>query len=128
MQTLTRILAAPSDLSLPKTPFVQVERGFWLGQHAVYRVLRGRLAVDSFPPHMETRLAEPITYVVIGNNVSNLWVQPSTGGVARRVTNFTEGRIFQFAWAPDGKKLAVARGASVQNAVMISNFQQNGGR
>ena len=69
-----------------------------------------------------------LTYVVTENNVSNLWVQPATGGAARRVTNFTEGRIFQFAWAPDGKKLAVARGASVQNAVMISNFQHKGAR
>ncbi|KAF1716345.1 peptidase S9 family protein [Pseudoxanthomonas yeongjuensis] len=37
---------------------------------------------------------------------TQVWTMPATGGKARRVTDFADG-VEDFAWSPDGKRLAV---------------------
>ena len=51
---------------------------------------------------------------------ANIWIQPLNGESPRRLTDFNAERIFDFAWSPDGKQLAVIRGSWNHEAVLIS--------
>jgi len=61
-----------------------------------------------------------IVYVNRVGGVSNLWSQPIDGGAAKQLTNFKTDRILTFAYSPDGRKLALARGSTRSDAVLIS--------
>jgi hypothetical protein len=39
------------------------------------------------------------------------------------LTDFKDGRIFDFAFSRDGKQIAFARGTVTQDVVLISNFK-----
>ena len=64
-----------------------------------------------------------LIYIVTEKGTSNLWVQPRDGSKPRRLTNFTSGVIYRYAFAPDGSKLFVARGYPEQDAVLIRNYR-----
>ena len=64
-----------------------------------------------------------LTYIDQRNGVSNIWSQPIDGSPPKQLTNFKSGRIFQFAWSPDGKWLALARGTMTSDVVMIKDFR-----
>ena len=66
---------------------------------------------------------EAVEYVLTRNGVSNIWQQKLTGGPAKQITNFPSGRIFDFAWSRDGKRLAMARGSLSSDVILISNFR-----
>jgi serine/threonine protein kinase len=52
---------------------------------------------------------------------TNIWTVSVDGeGEAKPLTNFKTESIFDFAWSSDGKQLAVIRGTSVRDAVLIS--------
>ena len=61
-----------------------------------------------------------IVYINTIGGVSNLWSQPIDGGTAKQLTNFKTDRILTFAFSPDGKRLALARGRQTSDAVLIS--------
>jgi serine/threonine protein kinase/Tol biopolymer transport system component len=61
-----------------------------------------------------------LDFVVTRDAVSNLLRQPLTGGPAKEITNFKSGRIFSAAWSPDGNQLALARGESGADVVLIT--------
>lgn len=54
------------------------------------------------------------------SGVSNLWRQPLDGSPAKQITNFKSDLIYNFAYAPDGRDLAVSRGSHTRDAVLIS--------
>ena len=56
-------------------------------------------------------------------NVSTINSQPIGGGPPKQLTDFKPDRIFSFAWSPDGKQLALARGTVNKDVVLISNFK-----
>jgi eukaryotic-like serine/threonine-protein kinase len=60
-----------------------------------------------------------LTYIDTQGGVSNLWNQPVNGGPPKQVTNFKTDLIFFYAWSPDGKKLALARGHQLSDVVLI---------
>ena len=62
-----------------------------------------------------------VAYPVTTAGVSNLWAQPLDGGPARRLTDFKSDTIYNFAWSPDGRHLAVTRGNDPSDAVLISS-------
>ena len=64
-----------------------------------------------------------LTYVLTEGDVSNLWTQLVSGESAKQLTNFKSGRIFSFAWAPDGHQLILSRGTVTSDVVLISNFR-----
>jgi Tol biopolymer transport system component len=57
----------------------------------------------------------------LNDGVSNIWRQPIDGGQPEQVTNFTTGRIFNFAFSPDGLQLALSRGTFNTDVVLIEN-------
>lgn len=66
---------------------------------------------------------QALIYVVHQKNFSNLWRQPVAGGAAEPLTDFTSGDIYNFAFAPDGSRLYVARGYQITDTVLIKNFK-----
>jgi Tol biopolymer transport system component len=63
-------------------------------------------------------------YTDENSGVSNIWRLPiEPGGPPTQVTNFTEGLIRSFAWSRDGRLLAVSRGTSTSDVVLMRNFK-----
>lgn len=62
-----------------------------------------------------------VIYAVIRSGVSNLWLQPLSGGPPRQLTDFKEGRIFSFNWSADGSQLVLARGSITDDAVLFTS-------
>ncbi|HKD45447.1 MAG TPA: protein kinase [Candidatus Angelobacter sp.] len=62
-----------------------------------------------------------LTYVVDERGVSNLWAVPLTGGQPKPLTDFKSDRIFDFAWSRDGKFLALSRGRTSRDVVLLTD-------
>lgn len=54
------------------------------------------------------------------HGISNLWRQPLDGCPAKPITNFTEDKIFSFAWSQDGKHLAYERGKVLSDTLLLT--------
>ena len=53
----------------------------------------------------------------------NVWAQPLDGSKPVQLTNFKNDQTFHFAWSRDGKQLALARGSTTSDVVLISDFK-----
>jgi eukaryotic-like serine/threonine-protein kinase len=67
-----------------------------------------------------------IEYVVRENGVDNIWRQPldasaGNGSAGKWVTAFKSEHIGRFQWSPDGKKLALVRGHTDSDVVLIKD-------
>lgn len=62
-----------------------------------------------------------IVYPVREKGVDNLWLQPLNGGPGRQLTIFGSFKIYSYQWSPDGKSLALVRGDSPSDLVLIQN-------
>jgi Tol biopolymer transport system component/predicted Ser/Thr protein kinase len=60
-----------------------------------------------------------IAYPIRENGVDNLWVQPLDGSAGQQITHFTSDQIDSFHWSPDGKNLALLRGHSESDVVLL---------
>jgi Tol biopolymer transport system component len=57
---------------------------------------------------------------------ANIWLQPLDGSAPRPLTEFTDDlSIFDFAWSPDGERLAIARGRVSTDIVLFSDVRSN---
>ena len=65
-----------------------------------------------------------LDYVVTRNGVSNIWRQPLTGGSPVQITRFSAGKIFTFAWSPDGQWLSFGSGINRSDVVLMSNERE----
>ncbi len=65
-----------------------------------------------------------IVYPIREKGVDNLWVQPLDGGPGRQLTNFAALKIYWYQWSPDGKSLALVRGDSPSDLVLIQDSQK----
>ena len=63
--------------------------------------------------------SKAVAYPVRESGVDNLWVQPFDGSSGRRITSFTAEQISTFGWSPDGKTLAILRGHTNSDVVLI---------
>ena len=59
------------------------------------------------------------SYGVFENSVGNIWVQPLDGLTPKALTHFTSEEIRDFDWSPDGKRLAVVRGHTDSDVVLL---------
>ncbi|PWT93770.1 MAG: hypothetical protein C5B55_03900 [Blastocatellia bacterium] len=64
-----------------------------------------------------------LTYVDTQEGVSNIWTQSFAGGPPKQLTIFKDQRIYSFAWSRDGKQLAISRGVTNNDVVLIRDFQ-----
>jgi len=65
-----------------------------------------------------------IVYPIREKGVDNLWQQPLDGGPGRQITNFPSLKIYSYQWSPDGKSLALVRGDSPSDLVLIQDGQK----
>ena len=65
-----------------------------------------------------------ILYAENKTGVTNIWAQPIDGTASRQITNFTSGSIGSFDFSRDGKQIAVSRGTSTNDVVLISGFKK----
>ncbi|HUR99439.1 MAG TPA: winged helix-turn-helix domain-containing protein [Pyrinomonadaceae bacterium] len=70
-----------------------------------------------------TRDGTGLIYIASEKEVFNLWIQPRDGSKPKRLTNFSSGAIYRYAFAPDYSKIYVARGYPMQDAVLIRNYR-----
>ena len=59
-------------------------------------------------------------YIGTIGNVGNIWNLPLEGGETKQITNFKTHYLEDFAWSPDGTKLAVSRSSTVSDAILIN--------
>jgi serine/threonine protein kinase len=75
-----------------------------------------------FPVHW-TNDGRALAYVDARDGVSNIWIQLIDGSPPKQLTDFKLDSIFWFNWSRDGKQLALARGNSTSDVVLMSNFK-----
>lgn len=63
---------------------------------------------------------DALAYVDPGNGFSNLGTYSLNGKPLQQLTHFGSGRIFGFAWSPDGRTVAFSRGAITSDVVLFS--------
>jgi serine/threonine protein kinase/Tol biopolymer transport system component len=61
-----------------------------------------------------------LVYIETREGVSNLWRQPLAGGAPQPLTAFQTQEIFNFAWSRDGQQLALSRGVTNSDVVLLS--------
>ena len=64
-----------------------------------------------------------LQYMLTEKEASNIWEQPLNGGAPRQLTRFNSGRIFDFHWSRDGKRLLMCRGEVSSDAVLLGNLR-----
>lgn len=64
-----------------------------------------------------------LQYLLTDNGATNFWEQPLAGGKPKQLTRFTSGRIFDFNWSPDGKRLLLTRGESTSDVVLLTDIR-----
>ena len=64
-----------------------------------------------------------VAYLDAPDGVSNILAQPLDGATPLPLTSFTADRILGFAWSPDGKQLALSRGTSRSDVVLIKGLE-----
>jgi Tol biopolymer transport system component len=70
-----------------------------------------------------TRDGKAVVYTTRENGVDNLWQQPLDGTPGKRMTSFKAEHIWDFHWSPDGSKLALSRGHSDSDVVLLRDMQ-----
>jgi serine/threonine protein kinase len=60
-----------------------------------------------------------VVYTVSQKGVSNLWLQPLDNAPRRQLTHFTSENIEKIAFSKDGSKIAIERGHSESDAVLL---------
>jgi eukaryotic-like serine/threonine-protein kinase len=78
----------------------------------------------TFGPVRFSRDGKGVVYPVRANGVDNLWLQPVDGSKGRQLTDFTSEHIYDFHWSFDGKQLAMVRGHTDADVVLIRDMQR----
>jgi serine/threonine protein kinase len=60
-----------------------------------------------------------VTYPVRQNGTDNLWQQPLDGSPGKQLTSFKAEHIWDYHWSPDGSKLAMVRGHTDSDIVLM---------
>jgi eukaryotic-like serine/threonine-protein kinase len=71
-----------------------------------------------------SRDGKAVIYPARNGGVDNLWLQPLDGSKGKQITDFTSEHIFDFHWSFDGKQLALVRGHTDADVVLIRDAQQ----
>jgi Tol biopolymer transport system component/DNA-binding winged helix-turn-helix (wHTH) protein len=78
------------------------------------------------PEHLLLRWSpdgRALHYIYIVDGVANIWSQPIDGNDAVQITHFKSDHIFRFAWSRDGKNLALDRGVTISDVVLMNDMK-----
>jgi serine/threonine protein kinase/Tol biopolymer transport system component len=86
-------------------------------------------SLETFAASVATNVAlswspdgKAVDFVNNAGGLGNVWRQPLTGGPPSQITEFNAGEISDFAWAPDGRRLACVRGDRTSDLVLIEDL------
>ncbi len=65
-----------------------------------------------------------VVYPIREKGVDNLWLQPLDGRPGRQLTNFSSLKIYSYQWSPGGKGLALVRGDSPSDLVLVQDAKK----
>jgi Tol biopolymer transport system component len=82
-----------------------------------------RVSGTRISPIQWTPDGHALAFIRTSGGVSNIWTQPLDGSAQKQLTDFKDQRIFNFAWSRDGKQLALSRGVSNADVVLITGFK-----
>jgi|HubBroStandDraft_1064217.scaffolds.fasta_scaffold02995_3 serine/threonine protein kinase len=88
------------------------------GQVRMVKFERPNIGVLRFAPD-----GKALVYVFRESGVDNLWRQPLDGSPGKPLTSFNAERIADFHWSFDGSKLAMVRGHSDSDVVLLHSEQ-----
>jgi len=71
-----------------------------------------------------SRDGKALIYTTREKGVDNLWQQPLDGSPGTALTSFKSEHIWDFHWSPDGSKLALVRGHTDSDVVLMRDMQQ----
>jgi len=71
-----------------------------------------------------SRDGKALIYTIRENGIDNLWQQPLDGAPGKHLTAFKAEHIWDFHWSPDGSQLAVVRGHTDSDVVLMRSQQQ----
>ena len=89
-----------------------------------------RVTRFDFPPTVSSRFVrwspdrQSIAFVNSAGGVSDIWLQPISGGPAKQLTSFKAEEILAFDWSRDGRSLALVRGVETSDVVLIEEGQK----
>ena len=64
-----------------------------------------------------------LQYLVTQDGATNVWEQALEGGKPKQLTKFTSGRIFDFSWSSDSRRLLLTRGDVTSDVVLLNNLR-----
>jgi serine/threonine protein kinase len=64
-----------------------------------------------------------VAYPVLTGGAENLWLQPLDGSLGKQITDFKSELIGDFHWSLDGTRLAIVRGHTDSDVVLIRDSQ-----
>jgi serine/threonine protein kinase len=64
-----------------------------------------------------------VVYVTREDGVDNLWQEPLDGRAGKQLTSFKAERIWDYHWSPDGSRLAMVRGHTDSDVVLMRSQQ-----
>ncbi|HKT90425.1 MAG TPA: protein kinase [Candidatus Sulfotelmatobacter sp.] len=76
-----------------------------------------------FGPMRFSRDGKAVIYPTRENGVDNLWLQPLDGAKGHAITDFKAERIYDFHWSFDGRQLAMVRGHSDFDVVLMRDMR-----
>ena len=71
-----------------------------------------------------THDGKSLVYTTRENGVDNLWQQPLDGSPGQQLTSFKSEHIWDYHWSPDGSRLALVRGHTDSDVVLMRSQQQ----
>jgi len=71
-----------------------------------------------------SRDGKAVVYPARDNGADNLWLQPLDGSKGHAITDFKSERIRDFHWSFDGKQLAMVRGHTDSDVVLLRDMRQ----
>ncbi len=89
------------------------------GQTKIVDFERLRFGLVRFSPD-----GKAVVYATRDNGVDDLWLQPLDGTRGRLITDFKSERIRDFHWSFDGKQLAMVRGHTDSDVVLIRDAKR----
>jgi Tol biopolymer transport system component len=77
-------------------------------------------------PRLRSRIhftpdSKALAWPIFDAGAGNIWVQPLTGGPPKQFTQFSLEAITDFSFSPDGKSLALLRGHTTKDVVLIKD-------
>jgi DNA-binding winged helix-turn-helix (wHTH) protein/dipeptidyl aminopeptidase/acylaminoacyl peptidase len=64
-----------------------------------------------------------LQYLLTQDGATNVWEQALEGGKPKQLTKFTSGRIFDFSWSSDNRRLFLTRGDVTSDVVLLNNLR-----